>query len=346
MSDEAQNGKKHIERDPGLLSEAKTKAKETLAQSAEFLNLPPEERPNVYQQKVDEEYQTLARAKGILPEEENQLATEFAATATDLIDQKKYQNRDIATMGQQVGRFVKEVNFPNFVRDLLRGVFDANLEVTLKQMETYKDLLRSSTRSLSAFVSEVSDVDAMDRLAENSDEGLFVDFNSDTMDGTTEPVLKDKDGNEVDTEESKIKAKIMDTKLEMAKEQRALLRETILMGITRLVVERGKISASVEFDIKAQQTMQMRDNAKLKTDKTHVKKSSGWRSSSTTTTRQTAISVASQAGKQATAAQAKLTGAVDLEFKSDYFKLDNFADMYGQPGTKNQQGAQQPPPAA
>src|SRR5205085_398758 len=86
--------------------------------------------------------------------------------------------------------------------------------------------------------------------------------------GQPKQVLTDKDGNVVagksDQEISaEVKAKIMDAKIQMAREQRALLRETILMGVSRLVVERGRVQASVLFDFKAGEHIQKQDRAAI-----------------------------------------------------------------------------------
>ena len=45
--------------------------------------------------------------------------------------------------------------------------------------------------------------------------------------------------------------------------------------------------------------------------------------------RKTQISVSSAKSEATTDLAAKLAGSVDITFKSDYFKLDNFATMYG-----------------
>jgi len=45
--------------------------------------------------------------------------------------------------------------------------------------------------------------------------------------------------------------------------------------------------------------------------------------------RKTSISVSSVKSTSTTDLAAKVAGSVDLVFKSDYFKLDNFAQMYG-----------------
>jgi pimeloyl-CoA synthetase len=56
----------------------------------------------------------------------------------------------------------------------------------------------------------------------------------------------------------------MDAKIAMAQEQRAMLRETIMMGLVRLVVERGKVKAAVLFDIKAGERIDKADKAAMK----------------------------------------------------------------------------------
>ena len=53
----------------------------------------------------------------------------------------------------------------------------------------------------------------------------------------------------------------------MAKEQRALLRETILMGVSRLVVEKGRVKASVLFDFKAEEKILKADKAGINKQK-------------------------------------------------------------------------------
>jgi hypothetical protein len=42
----------------------------------------------------------------------------------------------------------------------------------------------------------------------------------------------------------------------------------------------------------------------------------------------TQISISSASSKASTSLEAKLAGSVEIIFKSDYFKLDNFASMY------------------
>jgi len=272
--------------------------------------------------------------------------------ASDLIDDTRHLNKRIDQAGELAGGFVDEVDFPGFVKDLLKGVFDANLKVTLDQMEAYQKLLKAATQSLTTFMSKIKPEAAFGYLADNNSDEFGLSFSDEETDaeGNKKVLLTDKDGNPVDTEDTRIKTRIMDATLQMAREQRAMLRETILMGITRLVVEKGNVKASVIFDIKASERIEKGDKAAISEQISKSKSithSGGMLGSifggptggTTTSERKSKLSVSSAKSVASTDLAAKITGSVDITFKSDYFKLDNFAQMYGPLG-----GAGGPPP--
>lgn len=127
-------------------------------------------------------------------------------------------------------------------------------------MDSYQQLLKTASASISKFVQQVDDAAAFGYLAENNSDEFSIDFSDDEKDetGQAKAILTDKDGTPLDIGDNQVKAKIMDAKIAMAKEQRKLLRETILMGITRLVVEKGNVKAAVIFDIKAKEQIKRR----------------------------------------------------------------------------------------
>lgn len=322
---------------------ARAYTREELALSTSFRNLDPEEQKALFVDTYRANRDRLERASGQRPPSEAQ-SRAFAGPkkASDMIDDARHENRRIEQAGQLAGEFIDEVDFPGFVRDLLKGVFDANLEVTLRQMESYQELLKTATASVSKFVNAIDDTAAFGYLAENNNDEFNIDFSDTEEDESGQPaaVLTDRSGEPVDLGDNQIKAKIMDAKIAMAKEQRALLRETILMGITRLVVERGQVKASVLFDIKATERIQKADKAALKESMSRsgsvsasgglIGKIFGGPSGGVTTSRRkTKISVSSAKSQASTDLAAKVAGSVDITFKSDYFKLDNFAQMYG-----------------
>jgi hypothetical protein len=327
---------------------ATANTQELLSSSQAFLSMPYSEQVALYRDVRDYELQKLSGGGGT--------ATALAEPqrASELIDDRRHENRRIEQAGELAGEFIDEVDFPQFVRDLLEGVFDANLKVTLQQMTAYQELLKTATQSLSTFVRAIDDTASFAYLADqNSDEFNF-DFGDEDENGERPPILTDKEGNVIatgnqDIGDNEVKARIMDAKIKMAQEQRALLRETILMGITRLVVEKGVVKASVLFDIKATEKIQKADKAGLSqsTASTRELKANtgligkifgGGGASGTTTSRKSKISVSSAKSQSETQMAAKVAGSVEINFKSDYFKLDNFAQMYA-PATSEERAA-------
>jgi len=317
-----------------LKERARTDVRRMLTEVPHFATMASTEQLALYRQLVHARAQELADEMSSVARSTAMAGD--ARKAGELIDDSRHRNERIDQAGDLAGDFMDAVDFPQFVKDLLKGVFDANLQVTLAQMDAYGKLLKTATQSLSTFARAIPPQDAFSYLAENNSDDFSVNFPPEGG----EAQLTDKEGNVVDTEDSTIKAKIMDATLAMAKEQRALLRETILMGITRLVVEKGVVKAAVIFDIKASEKIQKSDRAMVQ----DARSSSGSISGSgglvgsiiggpsggyTSSKRHTQISVSSAKSDASTDLAAKVTGSVEIQFKSDYFKLDNFATMYG-----------------
>jgi hypothetical protein len=338
---------------------AREYTRRTLAESSTFQQLGVEDQKalylDVYRQNVDQlakqanptgqALQASGDYYGVAQGHPSATGTSEAMrrkpqNAGDMINDDRHQNERIEQAGELAGGFIDEVDFPGFVKDLLKGVFDANLEVTLAQMESYQKLLKAASQSVSKFINAIDDAAAFGYLAENQGDDFGLDFSDEeNSDGSRKVVLTDSNGDPADLGDNQVKAKIMDAKIQMAKEQRAMLRETILMGITRLVVEKGNVKASVLFDIKANEQIQKADKAALqeiKQQSSSVSASGGLigailggpKGGHSRSQRKTKISVSSAKSVANTELAAKVAGSVDITFKSDYFKLDNFAALY------------------
>jgi hypothetical protein len=261
--------------------------------------------------------------------------------AGQLIDETRHGNTRIDQLGDIAADFIDAVSFPTFVGDLLDGVFRANLKVTKDQMVAYQELLKAATQSLAFFMKKIPPQEAFAYLASNDEDDFSINFPPD--DAPAE--LTDKEGNVVarageEASDDAIKAKIMDATLAMAKEQRAMLREILLMGVTRLVVEKGIIRASVKFDFKATENIKRADRAMVQDARSSSRSIShtggffgsifgGPQGGDTYSDRHAQLSVATTQSTGDTTVTANLTGFVEIQFKSDYFRLDNFATMYG-----------------
>jgi len=248
------------------------------------------------------------------------------------------KNSRLDNLAKEGADFINEVDFPQFVKDLLKAVFDANLKVTIDQMKTYQALIKASMESLAKFITKIDDTATFAYLVENHNDQFSLS-EEDAPAGETGKiqVLTDKDGNKVDLGDNEIKARIMDAKIAMAKEQRAMLRETILMGISRLVVEKGVVEASVLFDVQAGEHIERRGKSGSESEQTSATESGGGGvfgfifgsgDETTTQSRESRITVSSVKAVSDAKLAAQIKGNVKIQFKSDYFKLDNFAKLY------------------
>ncbi|MFB8788518.1 MAG: hypothetical protein U7123_06635 [Potamolinea sp.] len=310
-----------------IKNQARVQARSILANSQAFRNMDQSEQMQVYKNVVDAQYQELSQ--------QNSLAGQLGdAGASKQIDDKRHQNERIEQVGKIGSDFIQSVDFPQFVEDLLQAVFDANLNVTIKQMQAYGELMKTATQSLAEFVNKIDNTAAFGYLAENQSDRFSLTFPDEDDKQNKGPSLADKKGNKVDLGDNEIKAKIMDAKLAMAKEQRALLREMLLMGVSRLVVEKGTVRAQVIFDVKATEKIEKKDMAQQNQSKTTGQTHRGglfsfYSGGRDTTTKESQISISSAKSLSTTDMAAKMEGFVEINFKSDYFKLDNFAQIYG-----------------
>jgi hypothetical protein len=262
--------------------------------------------------------------------------------ATDSGKEMGYKGYDPAFGGDTAAfnELVDSVDFPKFVADLLKAVFDANLKVMKTQTDSYIKLMKECTKSTADFVKKVKDDDpgVFLKLAEMKGDKYNIISEKQT-DGSSKLALTTPDGDKVDPEsDSEVKMHIMDAKIAMAKEHRAALREVLLMGVTRLVVEKGEIEAGVEFSVKAtRESKAHHDDQNINVVQAHLEYDPpvfglfGGPSGSLDISN-TNIQVNTSDKKATDDLSATLKGRVNIKFKTDYFKLDNFANMYADGG--------------
>jgi len=308
---------------------ARAKAVDVLKDSNVYKNMSLAEQKSIYLSLVDEYVDKEKNKYGLAK-----------SMATDSGKDMGYKGYDPGFQGdtQAFTDLVESVDFPKFVRDLLKGVFDANLSVMKSQTDSYIKLMKEATKSSADFIKKVKDEESFARLAEKKGDQYNV-ISEKQPDGSSKLQLTDPNGEKVDTEDSEVKKAILEAKIEMAKEHRAALREVILMGVTRLVVEKGEIDAAVEFTIKASRESKAHhddQNINVNTvemgyDGGLVGSIFGGPSGSINNTN-TNIQINTSDKKATDDMTASLKGHVNIKFKTDYFKFDNFATMYADGG--------------
>ena len=330
---------------------ARAAARDILSGSQAFQAMPVSEQKSIYLSLVEDEM-AKQREKLGLPK----LAS---AMATDSGKEMGYKGYDPGFQGdtRAFKELVDSVDFPKFVADLLKAVFDANLKVMKQQTDAYIKLMKEATKSTADFIKKVKDDESFARLAESRSDKYNVTTEK-AADGSTKLALTNPEGEKVDPEDSEVKRHILEAKINMAKEHRAALREVLLMGVTRLVVNKGTIEAGVEFSVKAtRESKAHHTDQNINVTNVQMEYDSplgglfGGPSGSMEMTN-TNIQVNTSDKKATDDLSATLKGKVNIEFKTDYFKLDNFANMYADGGVSALQPAgaagapgQAPPPA-
>ena len=170
------------------------------------------------------------------------------------------------------GEFMRQVNFVDFVSGLIDGVFNSIVTSNIQQMEAYSKMVADVSKSLNQFRDDnTTPEQGQDQLVEQFPD--VFDIGVDSFSGG-EPKLKLKDGVDQDAALAKVQGslgeyadvkidsvdvsdpEVQDTLIKAARGQIAtsrqqLLATMVLMGLSRIVVTTGKISAKILYDFNA-----------------------------------------------------------------------------------------------
>ena len=308
--------------------QARARARDVLGESPVFHGMSVSEQQSIYKSLVEEYMDDEREKRGLA-----------RSMATDSGKEMGYQGYDPGFSGDTTAftELVASVDFPQFVSDLLKAVFDANLKVMKQQTDAYIKLMKEATKSTAEFIKKVKDDESFAKLAETRGDKYNV-ITEKAPDGSTKLALTSPEGDKVDTEDAEVKRHILEAKINMAKEHRAALREVLLMGVTRLVVKKGLIEAGVEFSVKAtRESKAHHEDQNINVAQMHTEFESPLGGlfggpSGGLDVQNTNIQVNTSDKKATDDLSATLKGKVQIEFATDYFKLDNFATMYADGG--------------
>jgi len=274
----------------------------------------------------------------------------------------------------------KEVDFPNFVAQLIQGTFHAIVTASIEQMKAYGDLVKSVAMSLNDFrdenvtanqgrdalISRYPDVFTLAKdqggkvivnqngqaklaILDGAGMGDLPDFQKDL--GLSQPV----DSLDDETIESTLVPAMRNS---VALDRQRLLATTVLMGINRIVVTDGRINAKLRFSFSATDQFQshaaqydyanlgtsVQSQSQTETQEDSPNSSWGWNQggyssqysaksryatgtyqySSDPVIKVSSENVTDKAGEIQAAGM--LSGEVNVNFKSETFPLEKFAD--------------------
>ncbi len=192
----------------------------------------------------------------------------------------------VRTGVQQAVALIKGINFPDFCAGLINGVFHSIVSSSIEQMEAYGKLVADLSKSLNQFRDEnTTQNQGRDHLVDQFPDMFQITMGGDDAfggfggDGTAPPqpkvVLKDNVDEKtavdklnrslpLDKPLTGVDNDIVEALLvpaartQLATGRQQLLATMVMMGINRIVVTDGKISAKVMYDFQA------RDNRKYR----------------------------------------------------------------------------------
>lgn len=252
----------------------------------------------------------------------------------------------------QFVRLVDEVDFPSFVGGLIQNVFVTIVETSIEQMRAYAELVSNVAKSADEYMNENIGVgQARDYLVDRFPDLLSVDVdddgnsrlrmnNEDNEGGMAEihnsmglpgqPIQDLSD----ETEELRL---VNGARLIMAKSRQQLLASMVMLGINRIVVTDGSITAKVKFNMRSTDTAQREYKASASDRQSQRNKNTSFAGggflgfvggSVNTNTRSHVATVKTSVDESSDSRldlSAKMQGEVRVNFKSDYMPLEKMA---------------------
>ena len=242
------------------------------------------------------------------------------------------------TIAARAGALSDEIAFPEFVAGLVHGTFDAVVDSAIRQMESYASLVSAVAKPVEDFTREnVSENQAKDYLVQQYPRDLYLSLEgpptvlprpSDNKDNADEPrrpewLASFNVGGQELTPELIQETLIPEAQKRLGRSRQQMLATMVLLGLNRVVVKDGSISARLRFRAEAG------DLAKVDyavSDDPGKDSNWGARGSLTYPNASTKVSTVGVTAQSDANLKAELFGEVKINFASETLPLEKFAD--------------------
>jgi hypothetical protein len=257
-------------------------------------------------------------------------------------------------VGEVARATLDAIDFPNFVSGLIQGTFQAIVDSSVQQMQAYAEMLKQVAGTVDQFMAEnVSDGMARDYLADrygdivsrdNSGGRPRLSVNTDAGGGELPSFFNDlgfaapEDLSDDTVEDVVVPA----ARRSLAEQRQQTLATMVLMGINRVVVDDGEITAKLMFHVDASETAEVRFDQQ-KTTLGTMARTAG---TSPFTAQGILVNTTSVNAQSDINVRTDLTGQVTVRFRSETFPLERFADSYAIQLINANAKVPPPPPAA
>ena len=242
------------------------------------------------------------------------------------------------TIAARAGALSDEIAFPEFVAGLVHGTFDAVVDSAIRQMESYASLVSAVAKPVEEFTREnVSENQAKDYLVQQYPRDLYLSLDgpptvmprpSDDKENPDQPrspewLASFNVGGQELTPELIQETLIPEAQKRLGRSRQQMLATMVLLGLNRVVVKDGSISARLRFRAEAA------DHAKVDyavSDDPGADSSWGARGSLTYPAASTKVSTVGVTAQSDANLKAELFGEVKINFASETLPLEKFAD--------------------
>jgi hypothetical protein len=332
----------------------RTAVRDLLSSSQAFQGLAPEERKAAAQAMVK-----VCQTAVSLMQEEAKADQEVKSGRTPS------QPRGIAaaqSAGQQFSgvsaskvagttqAILNAVSFPRFVTDLINGVFRAMVDSNRQQMASYVDLIKNVAASLDGFSEMNLGQDQARQWLVDAFPGSFeiqggADADTapeDRADENASARVRLREGASMPSEEAlraafglgpeesapsgdPETALMPFARRAIARQRQQVLSSMVMMGMQRIVIESGRISAAMRFHIDTRSTASDESGSKFNIENQASVKANYWGVEMAMKNTIGYVSTQKQQSTEEMNTDLDLNSSVELVFKTDYLPLDRMA---------------------
>ncbi len=279
-------------------------------------------------------------------------ASEFAPRAVDQV-------------GRVTKDTLNAIAFPTFVADLIRGTFNAIVDASIKQMEAFCTLLANVAKTVDQFMADnITDNQARDWLTAQYPQHFGLEFKQGADGGRdarggargrtgrgasgggkeagpsarlrvrTDAPAEKPDFQELGlTKDVRLDDKSVEEVLlpaarrRLAQQRHEMLSTMVLMGINRIVVRSGRISAQMGFTIDASDVATAEDATRYDSKRESVAGAAFLGFGAATHNTVAYVSSSKRDSSDSIDISADLTAEIEMKFESQVFPIERFADL-------------------
>lgn len=331
----------------------RTAVRDLLSSSQAFHSLSPEDRRAAAQAMVrvcqtavslmQEEAKADLEAKSGMPARPRAVATAQSAG-------QQFSGVSASKVAGTTQAILNAVSFPRFVTDLINGVFRAMVDSNRQQMASYVDLIKNVAASLDGFSETNLGEDQARQWLVDAFPGSFeiqggADADTapeDKADENASARVALREGASMPSEEAlrtslglgpeetapsgdPERSLMPFARRAIARQRQQVLASMVMMGMQRIVIESGRISAAMRFHIDTRSTATDESGSKFNIENQASVKANYWGVEMAMKNTIGYVSTQKQQSSEEMNTDLDLNSSVELVFKTDYLPLDRMA---------------------